>query len=97
MTDPAPIDFYFDFSSPYGYLAAHRIDRIAESHGREARWRPFLLGVVFAITGQSPLTNQPMRGVYALHDFQRGARALGIPFALPDQFPVLSLAAPRAY
>ena len=97
MTDPAPIDFYFDFSSPYGYLAAHRIDRIAESHGREARWRPFLLGVVFAITGQSPLTNQPMRGVYALHDFQRGARALGIPFAMPDQFPVLSLAASRAY
>ena len=97
MTDPAPIDFYFDFSSPYGYLAAHRIDRIAESHGREARWRPFLLGVVFAITGQSPLINQPMRGVYALHDFQRGARALGIPFAMPEQFPVLSLAASRAY
>ncbi len=30
-----PIDFYFDFSSPYGYLAAHRIDAVAAEHGRE--------------------------------------------------------------
>ena len=97
MTDPAPIDFYFDFSSPYGYLAAHRIDRIAESHGREARWRPFLLGVVFAITGQSPLISQPMRGAYALRDFSRSARALGIPFTMPEPFPVLTLAAGRAF
>ena len=97
MTDPAPIDFYFDFSSPYGYLAAHRIDGIAESHGREARWRPFLLGVVFAITGQSPLTGQPLRGAYALHDFQRCARAIGVPFVMPEPFPVMTLAAGRAY
>ena len=94
MTDPAPIDFYFDFSSPYGYLAAHRIDGIAESHGREVMWRPFLLGVVFATTGQSPLIGQPLRGAYALHDMQRGARALGIPFAMPENFPVLSLIQP---
>ena len=93
----APIDFYIDFSSPYGYLAGHGIDEIAEKHGREVMWRPFLLGVVFAITGQSPLTSQPMRGAYALHDFQRSARAINIPFVMPDPFPVLPLAAGRAY
>ena len=30
----APIDFYFDFSSPYGYLASERVDEIAARHGR---------------------------------------------------------------
>ena len=97
MTAHAPIDFYFDFSSPYGYLAAHGIDSIAEKHGRTVMWRPYLLGVVFAVTGQSPLTSQPLRGAYALHDFSRCARALRVPFVMPEPFPVLTLAAGRAY
>jgi 2-hydroxychromene-2-carboxylate isomerase len=77
MADPAPIDFYFEFSSPYGYLASLRIDDIAAKHGRKAVWRPFLLGVVFQITGHSPLTNQPLRGDYARLDFDRSAPAKG--------------------
>ena len=97
MPENPPIDFYFDFSSPYGYLAGHRIDGIAGKHGREVLWRPFLLGIVFAITGQSPLISQPMRGAYALRDFSRSARALGIPFTMPEPFPVLTLAAGRAF
>ncbi len=96
-TGSPPIDFYFDFSSPYGYLAGHRIDGIAERHGREVLWRPYLLGVVFGITGQSPLTTQPLRGDYAMHDLTRCARALGVPFAMPEPFPVMTLAAGRAY
>ena len=47
---PDPIDFYFDFSSPYGYLAAQRIDEIGVRHRREVAWRPMLLGAVFKIT-----------------------------------------------
>ncbi len=97
MTANAPIDFYFDFSSPYGYLAGHGIDPIAEKHGRTVMWRPYLLGVVFAITGQSPLTTQPLRGDYALHDLTRSARSLRVPFVMPEPFPVLTLAAGRAY
>ena len=45
-----PIDFYFDFSSPYGYLAAKQIDDIAARHGRAVRWRPHLIGAVFPTT-----------------------------------------------
>ena len=97
MSTRPPIDFYFDLSSPSVYLAAHRTDGIAEKHGREVIWRPFLLGVVFAITGQSPLTTQPLRGAYAMHDFTRSARALGVSFVMPDPFPVMTLAAGRAY
>ncbi|MEA3192990.1 MAG: hypothetical protein QOD26_1323, partial [Betaproteobacteria bacterium] len=36
----APIDFYFDFSSPYGYFAATKIDDIAARHARTVTWRP---------------------------------------------------------
>jgi len=34
----APLDFWFDFSSPYGYLLSARIDALAARHGRKARW-----------------------------------------------------------
>jgi 2-hydroxychromene-2-carboxylate isomerase len=94
---PDPIAFYFDFSSPYGYLASTRIDALAEKHGRTVTWRPFLLGVAFKTTGQLPLVEQPLRGPYSLHDFARSARLLGVRFQLPEPFPFPSLAACRAF
>lgn len=94
---PSPIDFYFDFSSPYGYMASTQIDALAERHGREVAWRPFMLGAAFKTTGQSPLTQQPLRGPYHLKDFVRSARLLKIPFNLPEPFPFASLAAARAF
>jgi 2-hydroxychromene-2-carboxylate isomerase len=93
---PRPIDFYFDFSSPYGYLASTRIDDLAARHGREVAWRPFLLGAAFKLTGQRALVEQPLRGPYAQRDFLRSARLLGIPFRLPERFPFFGLAASRA-
>ena len=95
MTDA--IDFYFDFSSPYGYLGAERIDAIAEEHGRAVTWRPFLLGAVFKAIGGSPLVDQPMKGPYSRHDMARSARLHGIAYNVPDPFPVNSIAACRAF
>jgi 2-hydroxychromene-2-carboxylate isomerase len=92
-----PIEFYFDFSSPYGYLASTQIDALAAKHKREVSWRPFLLGVAFKATGQKPLVEQPLRGAYHLHDFGRSARLLGVPFRLPENFPFFGLAASRAF
>ncbi|GIK99774.1 MAG: 2-hydroxychromene-2-carboxylate isomerase [Alphaproteobacteria bacterium] len=93
----APLDFYFDFSSPYGYFASKRIDEIGRRHGREVTWRPFLLGVAFKTTGQTPLVEQPLRGDYHRHDFERTARRYKLPFRMPESFPFASLAAARAY
>ena len=90
------IDFYFDFSSPYGYLASTRIDAIADRHGRSVTWRPFVLGAAFKVTGQRPLVEQPLRGEYANRDFARSARLLGVPLELPEPFPFFALAASRA-
>lgn len=97
VRDPAPIDFYFDFSSPYGYLAAHRVEALGAELSRDVIWRPILLGVAFKATGQSPLVDQPIRGPYHLNDMKRTARRLGLPFQLPEGFPLATMAAARAF
>jgi len=94
---PDPIDFYFDFSSPYGYLTSKRIDAIAEKFGRSVTWRPHLIGAVFKTTGSQPLLNIPMKGDYARRDIPRTARRMGVPFRLPERFPFASVAAGRAF
>jgi 2-hydroxychromene-2-carboxylate isomerase len=94
---PDPIDFYFDFSSPYGYLASTRIDALAARHGRSVVWRPILLGAVFKINGQQPLISIPLKGNYAARDLARSARLLKVPFKLPSKFPVGATTPSRAF
>ncbi len=91
------IDFYFDFSSPYGFFASTKIDELAAKHGRAVVWRPILLGAVFKITGQQPLPTIPMKGSYAKHDLARMARLFGVPFRLPTKFPIGATAPSRAF
>jgi 2-hydroxychromene-2-carboxylate isomerase len=97
MSMAKPIDFYFDFSSPYGYFASCKIDALAAKHGREVSWRPFLLGVVFKTTGGAPLPSIPVKGPYALRDMLRTARFLGVEYRFPTVFPISSVAPTRAF
>jgi len=92
-----PIEFYFDFSSPYGYLAAQEIDQIGEKYGRAVTWKPILLGAIFPKTGSQPLLGIPLKGDYARIDLPRVARRVGVPFAMPTPFPFMSVAAARAF
>jgi len=94
---PQPLDFYFDFSSPYGYFAATRIEALAARHGRDTVWHPILLGIVFRQTGGQPLPSIPIKGTYALRDIERTARWFGLPYRAPSRFPVSGTAASRAY
>ncbi len=91
------IEFWFDFSSPYAYLASVQIEAVAARHARAVRWRPFLLGPAMKATGMQPLTHTPLRGDYARRDWARLARLLDVPFALPDPFPIAALAPGRAF
>ena len=93
----APIDFYFDFSSPYGYLAATRINAMAAHHQRRVKWRPILLGPMFKAAGTAPLVGVPLKGPYSVRDFPRTARFLGIPYKQPDPFPIGTQNAARAF
>jgi len=91
-----PVDFYFDFSSPYGYLGSEKIEALAARHGRTVDWHPILLGVVFKETGSMPLTQVPIKGDYSRHDFSRSARFHGIEgFRMPSRFPISTQAPAR--
>ena len=98
MTSDKPaIDFYFDFSSPYGYLASTQIDALAARHNRRVTWRPILLGPMFKAAGTAPLTNVPLKGPYSVRDFLRTSRFLKIPYTQPNAFPIGTQNAARVY
>jgi len=92
-----PIYFYFDFSSPYSYFSALRINEIAKLYGRKVIWKPMLLGVVFKETGNRPLTEQGPKGDYTRLDLARQARMQDVPFKMPEPFPFMSQAHARAF
>ncbi|MFT5445909.1 MAG: 2-hydroxychromene-2-carboxylate isomerase [Gammaproteobacteria bacterium] len=92
-----PIDFYFDFSSPYGYFAAMRIDDVATRHSRLVRWQPYMMGVAMKLSGAKPLVARELVKDYATHDLARTARLYGLEFAIPEPFPVATVAAARAF
>jgi 2-hydroxychromene-2-carboxylate isomerase len=99
MTTSTParqVDFYFDFSSPYSYLAAESIDELAARHDYTVNWIPMMLGVIFKETGSAPLTQQhPWRASYSVMDFKRSAEMANVPFRYPSRFPQASHNAAR--
>ncbi len=93
----SPIDFYFDFVSPYAYIASEWIEALAARHARTVRWHAVLLGATFAAAElKSPMTH-PLKRDYVQRDFQRSARFEGVPYVMPDEFLVSSLLAARVF
>ncbi len=94
----APIEFYFDFISPYAYFGSARIDALASRYGRQVDWRPVLIGItILKVMGLKPLLQTPLKGDYLYRDAPRVARLLGVPFRHHGLKGVNSLAASRAY
>jgi 2-hydroxychromene-2-carboxylate isomerase len=92
-----PIRFYFDFSSPYSYLASEQIDALAARYSREVDYRPILLGPVFKAAGSQPLTESYRpKAEYSVLDFERSARFAGVQYRHPPRFPIGAVAASRA-
>jgi 2-hydroxychromene-2-carboxylate isomerase len=91
------LDFWFDFGSTYSYLSAWRIDTPARDAGLELRWRPFLLGPIFARQGwtTSPFNLQPAKGRHMWRDMERLCAATGLPLKRPSTFPRVALLAAR--
>ena len=97
MTEDKPIEFYFEFASPYGYFASTKIDAIAAKYGRTVDWKPIMLGAALQATGSQPNVLIPLKGEYFKNDIIRCARILGLAFTMPDKMPMNSLAASRAF
>ena len=93
----APVEFYFDFSSPYSYIASEWIEALAARHARTVRWHAILLGVTFqAAELKSPVAH-PIKREYSLRDFERSARFAGVPLTNPEKFPIPTQNAARVF
>lgn len=90
------LEFYFEFSSPYGYIASELIEDFAAKRGLTIAWKPFLIGAAFKQAGTRPLLDIPLKGPYAVHDLKRLARLHGLPAVIPEGFPIMPVAACRA-
>jgi 2-hydroxychromene-2-carboxylate isomerase len=90
------LEFFFDYASPYSYLACEQVEALAKRTGAELRWRPFLLGAVFKATGNVPPITTASKATYLAKDLLDWTRHLGLPdFRMPDNFPINSLKADR--
>ena len=85
----ATLDFWFEFASTYSHPAAQRIEARAAEAGVELRWRPFLLGPVFAAQGwnDSPFNLYPAKGAYMWRDLERVCAQHGVVWQRPSRFP----------
>ncbi len=82
------IEFFFELSSPYSYLAATQIHALAERAGASVVWRPFLLGAIFKAQGASLPASNPQKAAYMLQDLGRWSRHYGVPLNFPSRFPI---------
>ena len=93
----SPIAFYFDFSSPYSYIASEWIEALAARHGRTVAWHAMLLGASFQITDIRTPVSYPLKREYTLRDFERSARFAGVPLKVPEIFPIATQNAARVF
>ena len=95
MSDP--IDFWYEFGSTYSYLSVMRIEAVAQAAGADVRWRPFLLGPIFAEQGwdDSPFNIYPTKGRYMWRDLERLCEDYELDFKRPSIFPRNGLMAAR--
>ncbi|MCE3266638.1 MAG: disulfide bond formation protein DsbA [Solirubrobacterales bacterium] len=88
MTAPAPV-FYYDFNSPYSYLAAERISGLfAEAGAEQPEWQPISFGHVLKQSGRRPWSFNVDKGA-DLAEIQRRASERGLPEVVyPDGWPI---------
>jgi 2-hydroxychromene-2-carboxylate isomerase len=102
----ATLPFYFDYSSPYAYLAATQVEALAARTGVTLDYRPILLGGLFKAIGTPnvPLFEMPEpKRIYNGEELVRWSKRWGVPFRFASHFPMntvsalrLTLAAPQA-
>jgi len=94
------IEFFFDCSSPWTYLAFHNIQALAKEFGQEIAWRPILVGGIFNSINRSVYASRehpvPAKVAYQKKDMADWARSAGLTIKMrPTVFPVNSVKAMR--
>ncbi len=89
------VEFYYDFSSPYSYLASTQIEKLCERGNTELEWKPFLLGGIYKETGNRAPLEVPNKLDYLKKDLKDWAKYYGIELNFPSLFPLNSVKAMR--
>ena len=89
------LEFYFDYGSPYSYLADTQVEAIARRAGGTLERKPMLLGGVFKATGNHSPAELPQKSAWSGFDMPMWARHYGVPFQRNPFFPVNTLALMR--
>ena len=93
------LEFFFDCSSPWTYLAFYRIEDLAAEAGADLVWRPILVGGVFNAVNPSVYEQRanpvPAKARYHAKDLGDWARHYGLRIGMPSVFPVNSVKAMR--
>lgn len=89
------LEFYFDYGSPYSYLADTQVEAIAQRAGATLVRKPMLLGGVFKATGNHSPAELPQKSAWSGFDMPMWARHYGVPFQRNPFFPVNTLALMR--
>ena len=82
------VDFYFDLSSPYSYLAATQLDAVASRYGATIAWKPLVLAAVFKAQGNFMPAACVPNAQYMVKDLARWAAHYGVPFQMSSHLPI---------
>src|SRR6185503_2148603 len=96
----ARVELFYDYSSPWTYLACSRIEELCRRCDAELVWRPILVGGIFNTVNPSVYETRakpvPAKARYMLKDLQDWARYYGLQLVFPPSvFPVNSVKALR--
>ncbi|MDB4971068.1 MAG: disulfide bond formation protein DsbA [Myxococcales bacterium] len=89
------VEFFFDLSSPYSYIAATQLPALVERTGAEVAWRPMVLFAVFKSSGNDMPARVPHKARWMGQDLQRWADHYGIPWKMSSHFPLNTVKAMR--
>jgi 2-hydroxychromene-2-carboxylate isomerase len=89
------LEFYFDYGSPYSYLADTQVEAIVRRSGGTLVRKPMLLGGVFKSTGNHSPAELPQKSTWSAFDMPLWARHYGVPFQRNPFFPINTLALMR--
>lgn len=94
------VEFFFDYSSPWTYLAYTRVEETCLRHGAEIAWKPILVGGIFNTVNRSVYQSReapvPAKAKYLMKDLGDWARYYGLEILFPPTvFPVNSVKALR--
>jgi 2-hydroxychromene-2-carboxylate isomerase len=89
------VEFFFDLSSPYSYLAATQLKPLAARHGAEIAWKPMVLGALFKAVGNDMPARVPHKARWMGNDLARWADQYGVPWRWSSHFPINAIKAMR--